>query len=476
VLAAGAGGQQPGFVTLQVAPRGPGTVTASPAGVGDANPCTGQAFENDCEWRYQRGDTVELRATPDAGDNSFSSWSDPECGSSASCTVRLDDDVTSLVAVFSPLTLRVNFSTNDTGATVAFDPAGQPCEPPDPNNPPNPNEPCRKFPPHTRVSLTVKPGSKAFSGWSERDRNYLCEPASSTTCTITVDDHPTWAGVRFEGDTDPSLPTTISVEFKLRKSGNGSGRVTAARIDCGNACTATYGYGRKVTLTADADEGSYFDGWNGVCARTQTTCTFPVGPITSIRAVFARDTTEPSAPGTPEVRNATRTSIAIGWAASTDNRGVTGYRVYLNDAQAGETKETEHTLEGLQCGRSYAIAVDAVDANGNRSQRASTTAQTLPCALAPRLAGVGIRRAGTNRFVVAKLIVNRATTAQLRLLRGRRPVSRARYGVKVGTNVLRLRVPRKLRGGSYRLEITFVNPDGGTLVLWARKNVRLPRP
>ena len=477
VLASGADGQQPALVTLQVAPRGPGTVTASPAGVGeDPNPCDRQGTEADCEWRYRRGDLVELRATPDAGPGqSFSGWSDPECGSSVACVVKLDDDLTSVVAVFSPLTLGVKFSTDDTGATVTFDPAGEPCQPPDPNNPPNPNEPCRKFPAHTRVSLTVKPGSKAFEGWSEQGRDYLCEPTNATTCTIAVDDHPTWAGVRFVGDADPSLPTTISVDFKLRKGGNGNGRVTATKIDCGTVCSTNYGYGKRITLTAQEDEDSYFDGWNGVCAKTQKTCTFAAGPITSIRAVFARDTTAPNAPGGPQVRNATRTSIAVGWAASTDDRGVTGYRVYLNDAAAAETKETEHTLGGLACDSGYTIAVDAVDANGNRSQRASTTVRTLPCALVARLASASTRRVGRNRIVVVKLVANRVTTARLRLYRGRRAVASGRYNVKAQMNTLRLRVPRKLRRGLYRLTITLANPDGGTLPLPGRR-LRLPRP
>ena len=80
----------------------------------------------------------------------------------------------------------------------------------------------------------------------------------------------------------------------MRKSGNGSGRVTASKLDCGTVCAASYGFGKPITLTADPDDGSLFDGWNGVCARTQLTCTFPAGPITSIRAAFTRDATAPN--------------------------------------------------------------------------------------------------------------------------------------------------------------------------------------
>jgi hypothetical protein len=121
------------------------------------------------------------------------------------------------------------------------------------------------------------------------------------------------------------------------------------------------------------------------------------------------------------------------------------------------------------------VAVDAVDGLGNRSQRASVTTQTRPCALAARLAGIGVGRVGGVRTVVAAVRVNRATTARLRLLRGGRQVLTARFGVAPGTNRLRLRVPRRIAQGSYRLATSVVNPDGGTLALPGR-GVMLPRP
>jgi hypothetical protein len=470
-LAFGAGDTSGALVTLQVAPRGPGSVSAVPKSVNDTQPCTEQDGTNDCTWSYERGTTVVLTAKADAG-KSFSGWSDPECGNNNSCTVKVDEDLTSVVAVFAPLILGVKFSDSDGGATVKSEPAGQPCDSGEQGKASGAVY-CQTFAPHTRVRLTVTPGTTTFSGWNNLG-DYLCEPTNATTCTIAVEDQPTWAGARFNNN-DVSLPTTITVEFKLRKTGNGSGRVTASKMDCGTVCSAKYGFGKSIALTAAEDNGSIFDGWNGVCAKTQKTCTFPAGPITSIRAVFTRDTIAPSPPVAPVVGNRTRTSIAIAWTASTDNVGVSGYRIYVNDAPAGETNGTELTLEGLKCGRDYAVAVDAADAVGNRSPRTSLTAKTRPCALAARLAGVGVGRVGANRMVVVKLRVNRATTARLRLLRGTRAVATGRFAVKPGTNTLRLRVPRTLPRGPYRLATVLVNPDGGTFVVPGR-NVLLPGP
>ena len=74
------------------------------------------------------------------------------------------------------------------------------------------------------------------------------------------------------------------------RAGSGSGRVSANDLDCGTVCSRQYDYGNPVTLTAVPDQGSVFSGWNGVCAKTEAKCTFPVGPITAIKAVFDRDT------------------------------------------------------------------------------------------------------------------------------------------------------------------------------------------
>jgi hypothetical protein len=295
------------------------------------------------------------------------------------------------------------------------------------------------------------------------------------TCTITVDDETTWVGARFDNDPAPGLPTTIDVQFHLKRGGTGSGRVSASDLDCGTVCTRQYGYGKTITLTAAPDQGSIFSGWNGVCPKTQTTCTFPVGPVTSIKALFDRDTTPPTSPDALTVTSQTRTGIQITWAAAKDNVAVAGYRVYLNDATAGDTTSTTYSFANLVCGHQYTLAVDAADEVGNRSARASITGSTQPCALAARLAGVGTDRSGTARRVVVKLRVNRTTSALLALTRQRSVVARHRYPVKPGTNILLLVIPKRLAAGPCRLKITLVNPDGGLLVLPTRA-VLLPRP
>ena len=465
-LAFASGSRSSAVVTLQIAPRGLGTVSVTPSDNDSLGDCGANHDQGSCTRTYDRGTHVKLTASSDQGRKLFS-WSTPDCPGTGECDLTLDDDMTSIVALFDPLRLGVQFSPSaPDGETVTTDPAGRTC--PDDQQPQNANE-CYEFAPGTSVKLTLKDPTN-FQGW-----NPGCEPTNALTCTIVVQDETTWVGARFGDDGPPGLPTTIDVQFHLKRGGTGSGRVSASDLDCGTVCTRQYGYGKSLTLTAAPDQGSVFSGWNGVCPKTQTTCTFPVGPVTSIKALFDRDTTPPSSPGALTVTSQTRTGLQITWAAANDNVAVTGYRVYLNDATAGDTTSTTYSFANLVCGHQYTLAVDAADAVGNRSARASITGSTQPCALAARLAGVGIDRSGAARRVVAKLRVNRATSALLALTRQQSVIARRRFAVKPGTNILRLAIPRRLAAGPCRLKVTLVNPDGGVLVLPTR-SVLLPRP
>src|SRR5215210_235913 len=53
-LALGAGDTRDALVTLQVAPRGPGQVSAVPVAGGTAQECTGNRESNDCTFTYER--------------------------------------------------------------------------------------------------------------------------------------------------------------------------------------------------------------------------------------------------------------------------------------------------------------------------------------------------------------------------------------------------------------------------------------
>ncbi|MGW5722366.1 PQQ-dependent sugar dehydrogenase [Amycolatopsis sp. NPDC003865] len=79
------------------------------------------------------------------------------------------------------------------------------------------------------------------------------------------------------------------------------------------------------------------------------------------------DHTPPSVPGNVHTTSVGSTSIGLAWTASTDDVGVTGYRIYDSGTQIGTSDSTSTTLGGLTPAKPYHLQVRAVDANGNLS-------------------------------------------------------------------------------------------------------------
>jgi fibronectin type 3 domain-containing protein len=100
----------------------------------------------------------------------------------------------------------------------------------------------------------------------------------------------------------------------------------------------------------------------------------------AIGTTWAVDTTAPTVPGSVTATGASTSSIALTWSASTDARGVAGYRVYRDGVAVSDVgaTDTSFTDSDLVVGSTHAYEVDAVDAAGNRSAKSATvSARTL---------------------------------------------------------------------------------------------------
>ena len=97
------------------------------------------------------------------------------------------------------------------------------------------------------------------------------------------------------------------------------------------------------------------------------------------------DTQAPTAPNGLAVGGQTQNGLTLNWNAATDNVGVTGYGVYRNSTSVDSTNSTtrSYSFTGLACGTAYSVAVDAVDAAGNRSARATLNGETSACPPSP---------------------------------------------------------------------------------------------
>ncbi|HWB35764.1 MAG TPA: DUF4832 domain-containing protein, partial [Rugosimonospora sp.] len=115
---------------------------------------------------------------------------------------------------------------------------------------------------------------------------------------------------------------------------------------------------------ANATQGS--DGWLGLGSM-------------NVGTGGGGDTTAPTAPTGLASPSQTSASIGLTWTASTDNTGVTGYRVMRNGSQVATTTTTSYTDVGLAAATAYTYTVTAFDAAGNVSAAsAPLTVSTQP--------------------------------------------------------------------------------------------------
>jgi chitodextrinase len=134
----------------------------------------------------------------------------------------------------------------------------------------------------------------------------------------------------------------------------------------GTACSSDY----YLRLTGDG--GKMLKG------QIALTATRPTQPTVT----GGGDTTAPSAPGSLQVTAHTSSSLSLSWTASTDNVGVTGYRIrrvsgstatVIGTVAAGTTT---YTAAGLSPSTAYIHDVQATDAAGNISQPSNQVSAT----------------------------------------------------------------------------------------------------
>src|SRR6266540_3268396 len=88
------------------------------------------------------------------------------------------------------------------------------------------------------------------------------------------------------------------------------------------------------------------------------------------------DTTPPSVPTGLTASAVSSSQINLSWTASSDNVGVSGYRVYRNGTQIATTSATSFADTSLAASTTYSYTVAAYDAAGNLSAQSSSASAT----------------------------------------------------------------------------------------------------
>jgi len=132
----------------------------------------------------------------------------------------------------------------------------------------------------TVVTLTAAPATgSTLTGWSG------CDTVSGATCTVTMG--------AARSVTATFTPQTFALNVNKTRVLTGNGTVTSTsspanpnQINCGSACTASYGSGTVVTLTVSLDFLSIFSGWSDCDSASGLTCTVTMNSARSVTAHF----------------------------------------------------------------------------------------------------------------------------------------------------------------------------------------------
>jgi hypothetical protein len=184
--------------------------------------------------------------------------------------------------------------------------------------------------------------------------------AAAQTLSVGLDD-PVGSLVTLTGSTGSQVPTAVLVD-------GASLPATGSPADFAAAAGSTWLYDpatRAVSIKALHASG-----------HADVTVQFGTPPP---------DTQKPTPPGTPSATAAGPGEVDLSWAASSDDFGVTGYRVLrgadcASAAQIGTVagNATAYSDTSVTGGSTYSYAVQAVDAAGNASDPSGCATVTTP--------------------------------------------------------------------------------------------------
>ncbi|NKE71371.1 fibronectin type III domain-containing protein [Candidatus Manganitrophus noduliformans] len=205
-------------------------------------------------------------------------------------------------------------------------------------------------------------------------------------------------------------------------------------------------------VNSDASKGA--DRYRFFASMEHPTAT--LRPYLSITySASTADTSAPTAPTGLTATAASSSQINLSWNASTDNVGVTGYRIYRNGTQVGTTTLRNYSNAGLAADTAYSYTVAAYDEAGNLSaQSAAVSTRTLPPpdTTAPVISGIvagsitangaliswttnepadtQVEYGTTTAYGASTAIVSTLLTAHSQILTGLNPATTYQYRVK----------------------------------------------
>lgn len=238
---------------------------------------------------------------------------------------------------------------------------------------------------NTGVAITAAPYSYSLNTATLSNGNHVITAVASDTSGNTATS--AQVAVKVSNTTTDTTPPTVSVTAPANGATvSGTISVTANASD--NVGVASVQFQLDGANFGSLDTASpYSVSWNTTtssngshtlraiakdAAANSTTST----SVTVTVSNGTPDTTPPSVPTGLSATAISSSQINLSWTASTDNVGVTGYKVYRGGSQIGTTASTTYQDTGLAASTSFTYTVAAYDAAGNTSAQSAGASAT----------------------------------------------------------------------------------------------------
>lgn len=211
------------------------------------------------------------------------------------------------------------------------------------------------------------------------------EDANGVTITVTSDP----AAATISGYVRDASGTGVpGLNVFLSKNGGGTINTTTSSLDVGNYSFAGLSNGTyyiivlspttcyKFTPVAPATSNSIKISHTSVTGPDNQTLDFTADPC----IVNVVDTQPPGQPSNLQATAYSSSQIDLSWGASTDNVGVTGYKVYRGGTEIKTVSGTSASDTGLTASTQYCYKVAAYDAANNTSAQSSEKCATTSVA------------------------------------------------------------------------------------------------
>ncbi|MDR3642147.1 MAG: fibronectin type III domain-containing protein [Candidatus Doudnabacteria bacterium] len=241
-------------------------------------------------------------------------------------------------------------------------------------------------------TLNFKTNTDSSEYGNNAASSYAATTGGSVTMGYTGNSNDGWGIVAAEikansvADTQPpTIPTNLSATAVSSSAINLSW--TASTDNVGVTAYTIYRGGTQVGTSAT---NSYSD--TGLTASTQYTYTVDAvdgagnhssqsaSSQATTQSAPPPDTTPPTVPTNLTATAISSSQINLTWTSSTDNVGVTGYKIFRGSTQVGTSAVNNYSDTGLTASIQYTYTVSAYDAAGNNSSQSFSSGATTQAA------------------------------------------------------------------------------------------------